>query len=638
MRNYVLDPKTLPVEFSIGEQKYIGMPDGCVTVRDGNKITYTSYVGGVEVRAECVVYDDFDASEWTLYFTNKGKEKAPVLNYVYAIKTDFEGENCKIISCNGDYCSADGYSTAETFLNVGMEMRQRPQSGRGTDRAFPYYRLLHGKGGINIAVGWPGQWESCFKGLEDGVQFWASQCESEEGFNIALNPGEMIRTALIVTVSFDGDLEKGINVWRRWYLKYVGTAKPYITCSYAPPGTIEYTNATEENQLEHMIKVREHGIDVNLWWLDAGWYYAKNDRGEDDWWITVGDWRPDKKRFPNGLAPIGEEAEKLNMDFLLWFEAERVTDHSPVYLEHPEWVIVNEEDPNVKMLDISIPECCDYLIKTVGDVIEESKVKIYRQDYNFDPKQTWRQGEAEDRRGMRENLYIQAYLRFWDSLKARFPHLLIDSCASGGRRNDIETMRRSVPMHQTDYCYGNIPLQQGFYQTLYTWIPYFRGFNLCDERVDGTYDYRSDSPYIPWKHDDEFRILCSFAPMLTMVNFSADDVTEDEYENGRKYIELYKKIAPTVCTGDFYALTKFHKSRFKWTSWQFDKPEDGKGYIQVIRNNSAPDDTLTVRPRLADGTYTFRNVLTNETFTYNGGEVTFAQPKRSVTFWEYCKN
>jgi alpha-galactosidase len=32
------------------------------------------------------------------------------------------------------------------------------------------------------------------------------------------------------------------------------------------------------------------------------------------------------------------------------------------------------------------------------------------------------------------------------------PQLRIDSCASGGRRNDLETMRRAVPLWRSDYA------------------------------------------------------------------------------------------------------------------------------------------------------------------------------------------
>ena len=66
---------------------------------------------------------------------------------------------------------------------------------------------------------------------------------------------------------------------------------------------------------------------------------------------------------------------------------------------------------------------------------------------------------------MLENLYVQAYLGFWDYLLMNVPGLWIDSCSSGGRRNDLETMRRSVPLHPTDYGYGYHHINQAFRHT-----------------------------------------------------------------------------------------------------------------------------------------------------------------------------
>lgn len=635
MRKLVLDPQTLPIQFQLGNKTYHGMPGNCVTEQNGMKITYTAYIEDVEVRAECVAYEDFDASEWTVYFTNKGTEKSPILRYVYAINTVFEGENDRIYTCNGDYCSRDGYSTAETILSYGYELRQSPVGGRSCDRAFPYQRITFDGHGHNIAIGWPGKWESLFKKEEGGIRYWAAQQESAADFNIAILPGETIRTPLIVVVSFDGDLEHGINVWRRWYLKYVGTAKPYLQGSYAPHGTIEFTHATEENQLEHIRKAKTLGIDFNLWWLDAGWYYSKNDNGQDDWWGTVGDWTCDPERFPNGLAPVGLECEKNGIDFLVWFEAERVTDKSQVLKEHPEWIISTEEESYVKMLDLSQKDCCDYLIKKIGDVIEEAHIKIYRQDYNFMPHSIWQAADADDRRGATENLYVQGYLRFWDALKERFPDLVIDSCASGGRRNDIETMRRSIPLHETDYGYGEHPVQQAFMQTLYTWIPYFRGFGFSWERADGSYD--GDGPRMDVPVCDEYNVLASFAPAMNFSDIVFYNRTEEEYAKARELAALFYEVAPVLISSDFYALTPYHKSRFKWTSWQFDEPEKEHGIIEVIRNNGAPDESLTVSPRLRDGRYCFRNMRTGEEFVYEGGDITFRQAIRTVTLWEYRK-
>ena len=635
MRKLVLDPQTLPIQFQLGNKTYHGMPENCVTERNGTKITYTARMEDVEVRAECVAYEDFDASEWTVYFTNKGTEKSPLLRHVYAINTVFEGENDRIYTCNGDYCSRDGYSTAETILSYGYELRQSPEGGRSCDRAFPYQRITFDGHGHNIAIGWPGKWESLFKKEEGGIRYWAAQQESTADFNIAILPGETIRTPLIVVVSFDGDLEHGINVWRRWYLRYVGTAKPYLQGSYAPHGTIEFTHATEENQLEHIRKAKALGIDINLWWLDAGWYFSKNDNGQDDWWGTVGDWTCDPERFPNGLKPVGLECEKNGIDFLVWFEAERVTEKSKVLKEHPEWIISTKEEPYVKMLDLSQKDCCDYLIKKIGDVIEEAHIKVYRQDYNFMPHAIWQAADSDDRRGATENLYVQGYLRFWDALKERFPDLVIDSCASGGRRNDIETMRRSIPLHETDYGYGEHPVQQAFMQTLYTWIPYFRGFGFSWERADGSYD--GDGPMMDVPVCDEYNILASFAPALNFSDIVFYNRTEEEYAKARELTALFYEVAPVLSSADFYALTPYHKSRFKWTSWQFDEPEKEHGIIEVIRNNGAPDESLTVSPRLRDGRYCFRNMRTGEEFVYEGGDITFRQAIRTVTLWEYRK-
>ena len=79
---------------------------------------------------------------------------------------------------------------------------------------------------------------------------------------------------------------------------------------------------------------------------------------------------------------------------------------------------------------------------------------------------------------MAENLHVQGYLHYWDDLLERNPGLWIDSCASGGRRNDLETLRRAVPLLRSDYQAfdGNpayAPGNQGHTYGLSSWIPYY---------------------------------------------------------------------------------------------------------------------------------------------------------------------
>lgn len=83
--------------------------------------------------------------------------------------------------------------------------------------------------------------------------------------------------------------------------------------------------------------------------------------------------------------------------------------------------------------------------------------------------------DADDRKGITEIKHIMGLYRLWDALLERFPHLIIDNCASGGRRIDIETLRRSVPLWRSDaQCSANYPPEwaQVHNMTFSVWMPY----------------------------------------------------------------------------------------------------------------------------------------------------------------------
>ena len=96
--------------------------------------------------------------------------------------------------------------------------------------------------------------------------------------------------------------------------------------------------------------------------------------------------------------------------------------------------------------------------------------------------------------------------------------------------------------------------------------------------------------------------------------------------------------------GDFYPLTKAHRSPEQWTVFQFDRPEERRGAFQVLRNSRAMEDALTVQPMGfdPDGKYILRNGETGEMRTIAGKEicekgVEFSQPRPSGSIWFYEK-
>jgi alpha-galactosidase len=640
----------LPISFVYGENAIHGIPSEWKPVthrrRIDANISETVFEGmdaqtGLQVRVESQAYYDYPVVEWVAWFTNTGDTPTPVLRDIRIMDGAIKGQSPVLYHCNGDYYSADGYKPEETPVTAGSSFSYTPNGGRSCDGAFPYYRIGFGDWGITLAIGWPAQWAVRFTGQADGVQIQAGQ----EKTNLRLMPGETIRTPRMTILTWTGDRSKAVNLWRRWYLAHVlprpdgQPMKPLLACAATDEGD-EFTAATEENQVRFIEKFNQHGIYPDVWWIDAGWYPCYDPNHERKWWFT-GTWEPDPERFPRGLKPVSERAARSGADLLVWFEPERVAPGRKIEAEHPEWLLRSKVGEGWSLRDsllyLGNPQCRQWLTDHVCKLIQDNGIKIYRQDHNFPPLEHWRLNEADDRQGMNENLHVQGYLKFWDDLLARNPGLWIDSCASGGRRNDLETMRRSVPLHYTDYGYGDHPIKLSFHHTLYEWIPYFKECTLSyDIGGPARFDHQIDS----------FSYHCGMAPML----FATLDIRRDDYDYplAVKMIDLWRKASDLILYGDYYQHTPFHRSSEQWVAWQFDSPENGQGLLQGIRLPASPQETLTIHPKVhsdkdhpgPDTTYYFENPETGETRQISADVLirdgfTFDQPARSGSIWFY---
>ena len=638
-RRFLSDPASLPVSLVFGSQPITGIPDDWKPVtrtrRIDANILETVFEGhdantGLSIRVETLEYRDYPVVEWMAWLTNTGSQPSPILSNIMALDGTFEGTSPVLYHCNGDFYSEEGYTPRETPLRPEESLRFAPNGGRPCDGAFPYYRIMFEDGGLTLAIGWPAQWAATFAAVSGGVHVRAGQ----EKTHLRLLPGESIRTPRMTVLFWTGDASRAANLWRRWYLAHVlprpdgQPMRPLLACACTDEGE-EFTAATEENQLRYIEMFKQRGIRPDVWWIDAGWYPCYNKDRQRRWWIT-GDWRPDPERFPRGLKPISDLAAQNGTDLLVWFEPERIHPEAHCDPIRPEWLLRTKPD-DLRLLNLGNPECRQWLTDTTCRLIQDNGIRIYRQDHNFPPLEHWRSNEPPDRQGMNENLHVQGYLRFWDDLLARNPGLWIDSCASGGRRNDLETMRRSVPLHYTDYGYGIHPVKLGFHRTLFEWLPYFKEVNLSWDMEGGE---RRDARL------DSFAYHCGLGPMF----FSCADIRRDDTDVDlmERMLALWRRASGLMLGGDYYPHTPFHHSAEEWVAWQFDSPETGRGFIQGIRLPACPDESLTIRPKAlrADAVYLFENPEAGETREIPGSALirdgfTLRLPKRAAAIWFY---
>ena len=155
----------------------------------------------------------------------------------------------------------------------------------------------------------------------DGVTSFSGR---QQTFNSYLKPGETARTPLTAVILYDGrDTDRATNLWRRWMIDcnmYKKDGKTNLEPFVAGlPKEVMYQ--TEDSMIENIELYEKLGVDIDYWWIDAGWYVDGNTRN----WTHVGNWTVDTERFPTKLSAVGEACEKAGMRgrIILWFEPER---------------------------------------------------------------------------------------------------------------------------------------------------------------------------------------------------------------------------------------------------------------------------------------------------------------------------
>jgi len=521
--------------------------------------TYTDPKTGLQARAVIVSYSDFPTVEWTVYFKNTGSAATPILESIQALDTVFtrSGSGEFVLHhATGSLCRADDYEPHATPLTPGLAKRITTSGGRSTNSDMPNFNIEWPGQGVIAVMGWPGQWAAQFvRDDSTGLRVVGGQ----ELTHLKLMPGEEIRTPLVVLQFWTGDYVRSQNIWRHWMVAH-NQPKPGGKPMYPEFGGCHgdmVPNAADE--VAQIKALAAEGAKLDHWIIDAGWYVSGGV------WTNTGTWEPDKPRFPKGLREVADLVHENGWDFIVWFEPERVAPGTWLTDNHPEWVLGGSKGG---LLNLGDPEAWKWVTNHIDKLLTSEGIDHYRGDYNIDPLGYWRGNDAEDRQGMTENLYVQGHLAFWDELLRRHPNMYIDTCASGGRRNDIESLRRSIPLLRSDYplidfTIGTAHGQQSQTYAISYWIPYF-----------GTGEPATDM----------YTLRSGYCPIYR-IGYDATD----EKRNSKLYhraIDETRTLFP-YWLEDFYPLTPYSLEKNLWIAWQYDSPTNKGGFVQAFRRQDS---------------------------------------------------
>ncbi len=404
-----------------------------------------------------------------------------------------------------------------------------------------------------------------------------------------LLPGEALRSMRVVDIAFDANTPEsfhaGVNAHRRLVTRYKlpraskGSGEPMgaLVASWSWIGWADGPSLAD--QLWHVWAVK-NSSSVEAYWLDAGWFWGGFPAGVGNWQLPISG-AVNTSKFPGGtLAPLGvvAHAQPNPVQFIVWFEPERVAKGTWIDLHHPEFLLQAGGSSN-KLLNLGNAVARDFITTYLSSAVGNYSLDVLRLDFNFDPAPHWAAGDVlqGNRSGVTELAYVEGLYRMWDTCMEEHPGLLIDDCSSGGRRIDLETLSRSVPLWRSDNpgtseqqqvqsmgLSGFAPISSG---GVSSWLPYpWRSSGIVGKTID-------------WGRAGWEVLLNDTSEMALL----------------RAAVAETQRLRPLAIFGDYYPLTPIAQGG-PWGAYQVHCPRDappgtcvaGAGFAYVFLRPTGP--------------------------------------------------
>ena len=340
----------------------------------------------------------------------------------------------EMIDVSGRWCGE--FQLSRTAWAPGMRYREN-RTGRTGHEHFPGL-IVPCRGATNTEgeayafhYGWSGGHKMIAEELQDGrrqIQWGhAARMETEAATQFKTAP-------LYIAYSNTGLNGCAVAFQRHLRDRIVTWPKPDA------PRPVHY-NCWEAVYFDHKLPVlqdiadRAAALGAERFVLDDGWFGNRDDDTR-----SLSDWTVDPRKYPDGLHPLIEHVHGLGMSFGIWFEPEMINEDSDIHRANPHWVFGAEDQTlgrQQKALNMALPEVRDFLYERMSAILRDHHVDYIKWDHN----RVLPMPDASQTRG--------SYALI-DRLRTDFPHVEIESCASGGGRIDFGILQRTQRVWLSD--------------------------------------------------------------------------------------------------------------------------------------------------------------------------------------------
>ena len=322
-----------------------------------------------------------------------------------------------------------------TAWSPGMRYREN-RTGRTGHEHFPGL-IVPCRGATNTQghayafhYGWSGGHKMIAEELPDGRR----QIQFGHSARMEVNAATHFESAsLYITFSDDG--LNGCAVAFQRHLR-----DRIVTPTSDKPRPVHY-NCWEAVYFDHKLDIlqdiatRAAKLGAERFVLDDGWFGQR-----DDDTTSLSDWQVDPRKYPDGLGPLINHVHAEGMSFGIWFEPEMINPDSDIHRAHPDWALGSEDQTlgrQQKALNMALPQVRDFIYDRMAAILSEYPIDYVKWDHN----RVLPAPDADQTRGSYALL---------DRLRTDFPHVEIESCASGGGRIDFGILKRTQRVWLSD--------------------------------------------------------------------------------------------------------------------------------------------------------------------------------------------
>ncbi|MFD0671115.1 alpha-galactosidase [Cohnella sp. GCM10027633] len=361
-----------------------------------------------------------------------------------------------------------------------------------------------------------------------------------------------------------------------------------------------YFNFTAE-EIESIAKVGAE-LGIELFVLDDGWFGKR-----DDDTTSLGDWVEDSRKLPNGLENLAERINEQGLTFGLWVEPEMVSPDSDLYRAHPDWCLHVEGRRRTLartqlVLDLSREDVRDYLFLMLSNIFSRVSVSYVKWDMNRSLTEVGSAAAPAERQGEIAHRYLLGVYELMERLTSTFPHILFESCSSGGGRFDpgmLYYMPQTWTSDNTD-AVERLKIQYG------TSLVY--PVSSIGAHVSAVPNHQVGR-YTPLTMRGDVAMSGNFGYELDLTKF-----TDEEKEAVKKQVADYKDIRSLVQQGELYRLlSPFDGSETAWMFVSEDKEQALVFFFKVLAEPFAPPKVLRLK-----GLHPERNYAVEGIGTFGG--------------------